>query len=61
MEVSKTYPESFRVIAQKFQKIDNEDRFLGHAIENREHNTAMTFDQQYFRLRAIFFNMVKSF
>ena len=23
--------------------------------------TALTFDQQYFRLRAIFFNLVKSF
>ena len=33
--VLRTYPESFRVIAQKlYEKIDYEGRFSGHAIEN---------------------------
>ena len=33
--VPRTYPESFRVIAQKLkEKIDYEGRFSGHAIKN---------------------------
>ena len=57
MEVSRTYSESFRVIAQKLEKIDYEGRFSGHGIENRmriaqyNYTTALTFDQQYSRLR----------
>ena len=39
--------------------------FSGHAIENRARNTnyttALTFDKRYFRLRAVFFDLVKSF
>ena len=64
--VPRTYPESFRAIAQKLQEeIDFPVRFSGQAIENLARNTynyttALTFDQQYFRLRAIFFHSVKS-
>ena len=35
--VLRTYPESFRVIAQKSKTV--EDIFSGQAIENRAHNT----------------------
>ena len=38
--VHSTYPESFRVIAQKlYEKIDFPVRFSGQAIENRARNT----------------------
>ena len=37
--IPRTYPESYRVIAQKLEKIDYEGRFSGHAIENRARNT----------------------
>ena len=38
--VTRTYPESFRVIAQKLkEKIDYEGSFSGHVIENRACNT----------------------
>ena len=38
--VPRTYPESFRAIAQKLsEKIDYEGRFSGHAIKNRASNT----------------------
>ena len=41
--VPRTYPESFRVIAQKLQeKIDYEGRFSGHAIESCACSTIIT-------------------
>ena len=63
--VPRTYPESFRVIAKNV----GEDRFLdsifracdGKLLAQYSYTTALTFDQQYFRLRAIFFNLIKSF
>ena len=59
--VPKTYPESFRVIV-------GGDRFsslifrAGNCKSCAQYNytTALTFDQQYFRLRAIFFHSVIS-